>query len=485
MAAIIIAKMCRRKTMIFIMKTVNLSRGATAAGTTTYLRIMTEKGIKNLQQGAAIAAVSTPPGRGAISVIRLSGHGSIEAVRALYADDKKTVERDRTAYIRNIDTGTVRDKCVIVFYTVPASYTGEDSAEICCHGSPVICEEILKFLAKKGVRLAERGEFTRRAFMNGKMDLSASEAVIDMIESDSAAEVNAAFSLSEGSLFSVTSAVRLQLNEVAAEINASIDYPEEDYEFITAKKAGKLLSKAASQLQKTADSYEKGRVIKSGVSVVIAGKPNAGKSTFLNAMLGMDRAIVSDIAGTTRDIVSEYYVFKGRKFCLIDTAGLSDTAVGIEKIGVQKSRAALENADIVLELAEGKDEFLIKTDRPIIRIRSKTDLGNAGDSGADISISARHRNGIDEVKQRIYELAVSLESGTRESDVIITNFRQAQAAKQAFEAVSRAIDLTKTATLDIVADELREALEHLSKIDGVNATDEMLSELFSRFCVGK
>ncbi|MCI9031833.1 MAG: tRNA uridine-5-carboxymethylaminomethyl(34) synthesis GTPase MnmE [Clostridia bacterium] len=418
-----------------------------------------------------IVALSSAHGRSAIAVIRLSGRDSLSLLRGAFDSD---IEPRKAAYGK-LDVERVKDDIVALYFKAPKSFTGEDVVEIYCHGSAVITQAVIRYFIEKGARLANKGEFTRRAFENGKITLSESEGIIDLIDSASESGARAAYNLASGALSKELEDVKKSLIEISASVNVEIDYPEEDVGASSDKENLAFVEKAIAKVEKLEASYDSGKKIASGVNVVLGGVPNAGKSTLLNALVGFERAIVTDEAGTTRDTVEASYVYKDVLFNVTDTAGVRDGELSkAESLGIERSLYALQRADVAVLL----DDFDCDCEHKIF-IHAKADLGRKKDV---LNVSAEKGEGIEELKERIYE-----ESSVVVGDeVMLTNLRQYEAIRTVKESLIRTKEaMTANEPAEAVAFELFGALAALSEMDGVTATREVVDAIFSRFCVGK
>lgn len=434
-------------------------------------------------QRHTIAAVSTAAGKGAIAIVRLSGENAEKIARVLLKaekDDIKYNEMRRYA----LETSAVKDDVTAVFFKAPKSYTGEDVVEIFCHGNNAIAEEIVLECIRKGASAAENGEFTKRAFLNNKIDLTQAEGIIDIINAESKAGINAAFGAIEGDIFKEIDAVQKDILAMSAAAGAAVDYPEENIEEITAEEIRVEIEKAEKRLEKLIDSYKTGKIAKDGVKVSIAGAPNAGKSLLLNRLSGRDRAIVTDIEGTTRDTLEESYEFGGIKFTLIDTAGIRETENEIEKFGIERSYKAMKEADLVLSVFEPEKNSV--TDETVaektLRVMNKSDLNGIDRSDCDIKVSAKTGENIDELKKLIFDKTCKEIS---QNGATLTNARQFDATVKAYKALKRAEKSAEDMTFDCIISDLNEAYRALGSVTGLYASGDIVNEIFSRFCVGK
>lgn len=463
-----------------------------------------------------ICAPATSVGSGAISIIRISGPHALDYTDSLVSFRKGSASTTK-GYELKYGTIDGLDEVMVSLFRGPRSYTGEDCVEIACHASEYIVSEILSRLTKLGARMALPGEFTRRAYLNGKMDLAQAEAVADIIAADSAAAHDLALSQLRGGYSEEFRQLRSQLLELTSLIELELDFSEEEVEFADRSRLDNLLDKALGKTEKLRDSYKVGNAIKSGVPVAIVGAPNAGKSTLLNALLGEDRAIVSDIPGTTRDTVEETMVINGVRYRFIDTAGIRETSETIEKLGIERSLSKMNSAAIVLVMLdlsdlEGSRLTLRKlgvqgverdsfgerdnaegsASRKIIYVINKCDLALERDplSGTELAseairISALRGEGIDALKEAISRCGYGLGKGGAEG-AVVTSARHHSALCAAADNLSRALSALRTGIPgDLLSQDLRAAISSLSEIIGDISTDEVLGEIFSRFCVGK
>ena len=454
-----------------------------------------------------IAAISTPPGPGAIGILRLSGPRAIEVAQASFRPlNKVPLSQHRPhelVYGDLLDRdGQPIDRVLCTFSRGPVSYTGEDTAEFQCHGSPMVLSLGLEALFSRGARQARAGEFTRRAFLNGKLDLAQAEAVGDLLEARSREGARHAAGQLTGALSRRIGGVYSALVDVMAHFHAVLDYPDEDIDPFRMEELSHQLSQQESALRALAGSYRRGKYIRDGVPCAIVGRPNAGKSSLLNALVGFDRAIVTNIPGTTRDTVEERAELGGVTLRLIDTAGLRDSDDPIEQLGVERSRAAMDEAALVLLVVDGtekptqEDADLARTiaeaGKPFILVRSKRDLAGehadeleALSQGAPtVSLSARTGEGLEELGQAV--AALFPQGSEDKAGELITNARQAEAAGRALNCVVRANQaLSDGVTPDALLTDVEEALEALGELTGQSVREDVTDRIFSKFCVGK
>ena len=454
-----------------------------------------------------IAAISTPPGPGAIGILRLSGPRAVEVAQASFRPLNKTpLSQHRPhelVYGDLLDRdGQPIDRVLCTFSRGPVSYTGEDTAEFQCHGSPMVLSLGLEALFSRGARQARAGEFTRRAFLNGKLDLAQAEAVGDLLEARSREGARHAAGQLTGALSRRIAGVYSALVDIMAHFHAVLDYPDEDIDPFRMEELSGQLSRQEAALRALAGSYRRGQYIRDGVPCAIVGRPNAGKSSLLNALVGFDRAIVTNIPGTTRDTVEERAELGGVTLRLIDTAGLRDSDDPIEQLGVERSRAAMDEAALVLLVVDGTEKAnredadlaraIAGTGKPWILIRSKGDIAgeNADDlaalaQGAPlVSLSARTGEGLDELGRTV--AALFPQGSEDKAGELITNARQAEAASRALDCVVRAGQaLTDGVTPDALLTDVEEALEALGELTGQSVREDVTDRIFSKFCVGK
>jgi tRNA modification GTPase len=444
-----------------------------------------------------IVALATPQGLGAIAVIRLSGKQAISIVNQIFPSKDLAAQTSHTLHVGLLKNSTeVLDEVVISLYKNPKSYTGEDVVEISCHGSPFIQEKILKTITSLGARMAKAGEFTQRAFLNGKLDLTQAEAVADLIASNTEASRNTALKNIRGGFSSALHLLREELIKFSALIELELDFSQEDVEFADRTAFKNLIYQISQSVQKLVASFDLGNVIKNGVQVAIIGKPNAGKSTLLNALLNEDRAIVSSIAGTTRDTIEEVLNIDGILFRLIDTAGIREHITDeIESIGVGKSYEKALQADVILYLFDATTKhdlveivnWLKSYKKPFILVANKTDIKQVDSSVLSeeiISIAAKDAANIDAIKKALITKAIKGNINTEST--IVTNARHLDALISLATCLQDIEDgLHNNIPGDLLALDIRQALHYLGTITGQVTNEEQLDFIFSKFCIGK
>ncbi|MCI7713195.1 MAG: tRNA uridine-5-carboxymethylaminomethyl(34) synthesis GTPase MnmE [Clostridiales bacterium] len=456
-----------------------------------------------------IAAIATGHSPTAIGIVRVSGQGCFaccdRVFRAFNGSPFSQQTPRNMVFGEMLDAqGRVIDQGLAVRFPGPRSYTGEDSAEFHCHGSPVVLRELLGALFAAGARQAKAGEFTRRAFLNGRLDLTQAEAVIDLIDAETASAARNAAAQLDGGLRRVLEPIQDALLDVTSRFYAVVDYPDEDIEDIRPEQVAQALDSSAAALDRLLATCQRGKVLKSGVRTAIVGRPNAGKSSLLNALAGFDRAIVTDIPGTTRDTVEESVLCGGVLLRLTDTAGIRDTEDTVEQLGVERSRKALEAADLVLAVVDGSvppteedlEVLRLAAKAPRwIAVFSKCDLwdtktrsvgviGQVGTPAASVSLSAVTGQGLDRLEAAVAALFPAGEAP--DSGSLLTDQRQEEAARRARDAVRRAKEaLDAGLTPDAILTDVEEALDALGELTGRTAKEEIVSRIFSRFCVGK
>ena len=470
-------------------------------------------------QSDTIIALATPSGIGAIGVIRLSGPDAISLVNEVFGGKDLSIQHSHTIHFGTIRDGNqIIDEVLVSLFVGPKSYTRENVVEISTHGSAFIIESIIKLLIRKGARPANPGEFTLRAFLNGQLDLSQAEAVADLIASNSQASHQVAMQQMRGGFSGELQHLRDQLIHFAAMIELELDFGEEDVEFANREQLKGLIYQIQRILHRLIQSFEQGNVMKNGVPVVIAGKPNVGKSTLLNALLNEERAIVSEIAGTTRDTVEDEMIIGGLRFRFIDTAGIRDTVDIIEAKGVERTHEKIKQAKLIIYLVDPEQDvqeietqvkYLNELDIPFLVVVNKKDLVNSefegelsviSDQLSVISyqlsdnrqqttdnilyISAKNKTGIEDLKLHILR-KVNLHS-INTDDVLVSNIRHLEALQKTEDSLNRVlINIDNPITSDFLASDIKQALYYLGEITGQVTTDDLLETIFSKFCIGK
>ncbi|MFN3693517.1 MAG: tRNA uridine-5-carboxymethylaminomethyl(34) synthesis GTPase MnmE [Ignavibacterium sp.] len=445
-----------------------------------------------------IIALATPPGIGAISIIRISGPDSFIQTDKLFKGKNKISNSDshRIHYGNIVDsTGNHIDDVLVSVFRAPNSYTGEDSVEISTHGNPLIAQKIIgEFLKLGKIRLAEPGEFTKRAFLNNKIDLSQAEAVADIIHARSEASLRGARNQLDGLLSKKVGKLRESLINATSFIELELDFAEEDIEFVNTEELLKRIDEIIIEIDSLLETYNVGRVIRDGVNVALVGKPNVGKSSILNYLLKESRSIVSDIPGTTRDIIREEISIDGILFRLFDTAGLRESSNPVEEEGIKRSREALRNADIVLFIEDTQqgiardllEEVLnISSGDKIVRVLNKIDLGEKNNYDVDIKVSAKTGTGMNNLLKSLVQKAIGTDYYT-EKTAVVTNLRHYTCLKKARESLLNARDsVIKKVSGEFISVDLRNASLSLGEIIGEVTTDDILNNIFMKFCIGK
>ncbi len=441
-----------------------------------------------------IAAIATASGKGGVAIIRISGKNPLCIAEKMFTPmGKKEVcsFEPYRMYPGEIRCDGFSDYGLCVYFKAPASYTGEDIVEFQCHGGESVARGILKQTFRLGARPATRGEFTKRAFLNGKLSLASAEGVADMINGESEAEVKAGYLLYSERLTEKVRALQAELKTLLAGIDVSVDYPEEDIEEQHIAEIEVALKKLHGDLQVLKSGYATGKKIKSGVTVAICGKPNTGKSSLLNCLLGYDKAIVSGVAGTTRDAVEGVLEIEGKKFNLYDTAGVRESDDAIENIGIERAESIIKGADVavfVVDFALGVDEedarvLQMLAGKPLIKVVNKVDLlKDETETDADVYTSAATGEGIEKLKRLLLEKGFGARS---EDSAFLIEERHFEALCRAEESLAKAILACKTQPLDLIGIDVKEGWDALGEITGETATEAIIEEIFSKFCVGK
>ena len=448
-----------------------------------------------------ICALATAPGMGAIAIIRISGHKSFEVVEKIFS--KSISDKDsHTVHFGLIkENDTIIDEVIVTVFKNPKSFTGEDSVEITCHGSVFIQQQIIQLLIRSGARMAKAGEFSMRAFMNGKMDLSQTEAIADLISSTTKAQHEVAMHQMRGGFTTELSGLRQQLLDFASLIELELDFSEEDVEFADRSQLEALVNEITEGINSLMESFQLGNVIKNGVPIAIVGAPNSGKSTLLNTILNEDKAIVSDIAGTTRDVIEDEIIIDGVAYRFMDTAGIRETKDTIENLGIKRSFEQVKKAKIVLlmfGLNDTSQEVIlsqindfkgknIQGFQTLIPIFNKADLVDLTDfdelKNEGVFISAKHKTYLSELFNSLKKAIGNTNIGNQ---LIVTNARHYEALQRSYVAISRVKSGLETQIPgDLLAMDIRETLEFLGEITGSVSNDELLGNIFANFCIGK
>ncbi len=451
-------------------------------------------------ENTTICAISTPIGVGGIAIIRLSGKDSLNISKRVFTSksfDYNTIE-PRKMYLGTFTTHNFTEKCIMVYFKSPYSYTGEDLVEFQCHGGVKLAEGILQELINNGAVLAEGGEFTKRAFINGKLSLDEAEGVIDVINSESDSEIRAGYNLMQGNLHKKIVKIQSELKDCIAKLEVSMDYPEENLEEETKQNVDIELKNIKNELVRLYNTSNTGMSIKNGTKILILGKSNVGKSSLMNALLEYDRAIVTNIKGTTRDILEEIYIYKGAKFVLIDTAGIRESSDIVENIGIEKAKNLINESDIILFVIDGSEQLdsqdynilkLIRDKNNIILVINKSDNKIVADYNLlDIDkkciISAKNNENIIKLKDMIYDLI--FDKSILSSNILLTNLRHINIVKAAIELTDVAISsIGSNINLDLCSIDIKNIWLKLGEITGETEVEEIIDTIFSKFCVGK
>ena len=453
-----------------------------------------------------IVAISTANGNGGIGIIRLSGKNTFDIIKKIFKPKNSSEEIKgysmKYGNIINPKNNEIIDEVLVSYFIAPKSYTTENMCEINSHGGMIIEKKILEICLENGAELAQPGEFTKRAFLNGRIDLSQAEGIIDLINAKSDMEAKESLGQLKGFLSSQIKEIEQKLLDIMVDIEVTIDYPEYDVDEVTNNKANESLQTILNLLEKLEKSFDRGKILKDGIKTVILGKPNAGKSSLLNALLKEDRAIVSDIAGTTRDTIEEYINLDGIALKLIDTAGIRDTENTIEKIGVEKSKKLAESADLIIAIIDNSQNLddddrrileIIKDKKAVI-VLNKVDIKYKNEENEReiqklckpiVKMSAKNETGLDNLYTEIIRL-FEINDISNGNEVLITNERHKKQIKKAKENIEKAIETVKSQMpVDIVTIYITQALEDLGEITGQNVSENIINEIFSKFCLGK
>ena len=432
-----------------------------------------------------IVALATPVGRSAVAVIRMSGEDSIDIAKQIFSP---MPTKPNMLRVGRLATPNFEEQAMCVYFVAPKSYTGENSVEFHCHGGMEVVRAVIDLCISKGARMAQNGEFSKRAFINGKQNLSNAEGIIEMIDAETQAGVKAGENLLNNRLGKLTVSLQDNLTDLISSTEAALDYPEEDLELPTTEKICTSVKQLDQSLVELLDTVSIGKIVKYGINIAIVGRPNVGKSSLLNAFLGTDRAIVSDIEGTTRDTLNESISYKDTRFNFIDTAGLRNTDNVIEAEGIKRAQKAIQDCDIVLWVVDGKDvDSKPDFDKPYIKVCNKNDIfdyGKQADNSNTVTVSAKHNVGIDQLKEKIYNI-FAIKGSTVQSGVILTNARHIDCLTAAHRVLERILNECDSCSMDLIAASLHEAWSILGEITGTTADEAIIDRIYSKFCLGK
>ena len=455
---------------------------------------------------STIAAISTAPGVGGIGIIRLSGEETFNIIEKIFVPKNKSKEIKGYTFkygnIINPKTNEILDEVLVSYFIKPRSYTMENMCEINSHGGNIVMQNILEVCLENGAELAEPGEFTKRAFLNGRIDLSQAESIIDIINSKTKKESKGSLKQLEGFLSKKIKSIRKKIMDVMVDIEANIDYPEYDIEEVTEKKVENMLKSIEKELMSLKNTFDNGKIIKDGINVAIVGKPNAGKSSLLNALLKEERAIVSKYKGTTRDSIEELMNIDGIPIKIIDTAGIREASDEVEKIGIERAKEIADNADLliaifdisanideedieIIDLIKDKKAIIVLNKIDLIQDNINVDSRISNLNKKIIKISALNKDGVEKISETIVEMfkinEINLDDG-----IIVTNTRHKNLINKAINSTENAqISLENKMPMDIVAIEIKNVLEDLGEITGEDVSENIINEIFAKFCLGK
>ena len=448
-----------------------------------------------------IAAISTPLGNGGIGIVRISGNNSLRIIKQIFRTKYNDFKPNSIVYGKIYDGEVFLDEALVSYFKAPNSYTGEDIVEINSHGGTLVVQNILNLVIKNGAKLAEPGEFTKRAFLNGKKDLSQAEAVIDIINSKTNLENRVSADQLNGHLGKEIGEIKKGLIDLLVDIEANVDYPEYDIEETSQNKARQVVNNALDKLKNLSNSFMEGKLIKNGINVAIIGRPNVGKSSLLNKILKEERAIVTDISGTTRDTIEESIIYNGLLINLIDTAGIHRTDDTIEEIGIEKSIKAIDKADISLMVIDNSEKLTdddyellsLLEDKKKIVVLNKSDLNdkikeellNFANKDDIVIISAKNNNGIENVLNELINRFKANELSLHD-EIIISNQRHKEAIDNTISSLENVIkSLDNNIPMDMISIDIQNAISYIGLITGENVSEDVINGIFAKFCLGK
>ena len=428
-----------------------------------------------------IVSLATPAGNSGVAVIRISGEKSKVILQNLI--NEKLDFEPRKMYLKNVRIKDFQDKCLVVYFCAPNSFTGEDVVEIQSHGGYFLAQQIIEECLKHGARLADRGEFSKRAFINGKISLDQAEGIIDLINAESEMQAKTSSSLMAGELKSLITNYQEELTNILAEIEAKLDYPEYEYDESESASVKNRLNSLIENFNKLLKDSDSGLKIKNGVKVAIVGAPNVGKSSLLNAMTKSNKAIVTNIAGTTRDVVEAEYEYNGVIFRLYDTAGIHESEDIVERIGIDRALKTLEECDIVLKVRTADSVCEVETNKPFIEVFNKSDLLDNRYDLKYLYVSTKTNENIKTLKKVIFDRTI--QTDIKQDKMFLTNTRHIECIRLAKQSLIQAVEMFDVSTFDIISSEIKTAWSYLGEVSGIVSDEAIIDKIFSKFCLGK
>ena len=423
----------------------------------------------------------TPPGNAGVAIIRISGDKSKEILQKLI--DENLDFEPRKMYLKTVKAEQLSDRCLVVFFKAPFSFTGEDVCEIHSHGGYLISQKIIEQSIALGCKMATNGEFSKRAFINGKMSIDQAEGIMDLINAETEMQAQNGSSLMQGKLKRKIEEYQSALTDILAEVEAKLDYPEYEFDISETSSIKEKLQELISEFDNLIEDSKNGIIIKNGVSVAIVGEPNVGKSSLLNALTKSDKAIVTNIAGTTRDVVEADYEYNGIVFKLFDTAGIHESDDVVEKIGIDKAIKTLENSDVVLKVSSPDSVCSIETNKPFINVFNKADLAEKISGAYDIFVSATENKNIEKLKEEIFKKTIK--NDIKSDKLYLTNARHIDAIKQSKFTLENVIEIFDVMSMDVISSEIKSTWSLLGEISGVTSDEAIIDRIFAKFCLGK